>query len=61
MRMTEAQTEIVDPDAPNKFLRVYTEEEELAMIPWETAKAIAEAVNKEDQPRTNARVINSDE
>jgi len=44
----QTRTEIIDPDeAPVKFVRVTQGDEELAMIPWDDAVAIANTVNKE--------------
>ena len=40
------ETEVIDPDAPVRFLRVTQGDEELAMIPWEEAEIIAEAVER---------------
>jgi len=50
---SEITTEIVDPDAPVKFLRV-TGDEELAMIPWVEAVQIATAVNEERRDELEA-------
>lgn len=42
--MSDIETEIVDPDAPLKFVRLVVDGEEAAMIPWGEAQAIARAV-----------------
>lgn len=47
MTETDITTEIIDPDAPVKFVRLVVDGDEQAMIPWDEAKAIARCVEDE--------------
>lgn len=47
----KTSTEVVNPDAPVKFLRVLEDGEEVAFIPWAQAERIARAVQRENEDR----------
>ena len=44
----DVETQVIDPEAPVKFLRLHSDSAEVAMIPWEEAEIIAETVREEN-------------
>lgn len=40
------EAEVIDPDAPVRFVRLTVDGEEKAMIPWDEARAIADTVSE---------------
>jgi ribosomal protein S27E len=45
----QVETEMVDPEAPVRFVRLVVDGEEQAMIPWDEAEAIAEQVEQHNE------------
>lgn len=44
--MGSIETEVIDPDAPVRFVRLVVDGEEKAVIPWDEAKAIGSTVEE---------------
>ena len=42
------ETEVVDPDAPVRYVRLVVNGDEAALIPWEEAEAVRDAVDNYD-------------
>lgn len=47
------ETEVVDPEAPVRFVRLVVDGDEQAMIPWDEAKAISKVVERYDDTDTD--------
>lgn len=46
-KQKDIEAHVIDPDkAPNKFVRLMDSGKELAVVPWDDAQKIAEAVNQ---------------